>query len=74
MLKDFHEYFYQYKDVPEYKNLLRVQKVFNQYGSISDDEWEVAGLYQLFLFQKEGNLTPSYSYPLPPKDIIKTSI
>jgi len=69
-LKDFHQFYYENES--EHRNLLKTMDVFNDGGTLSEDEWEAAGLYQVFAFQKVGKWFPSKSFPPPPSDIIKT--
>ncbi|KND04978.1 mRNA (guanine-N7)-methyltransferase [Spizellomyces punctatus DAOM BR117] len=50
--KPFHEIFQEESQNEQHRNLLYRMNVVNDEGTISADEWEVAGLYIAFAFRK----------------------
>ncbi|TDH73219.1 hypothetical protein CCR75_000529 [Bremia lactucae] len=50
--QNFHRYIQQRKDQDRNRTLLEKMHVTNIRGSISDAEWEIAGLYQVLAFKK----------------------
>lgn len=52
MKANFHDFFYQYRAIREYHDLLARMKVVEKSGSLSPDEWDVCGVYMAFTFRK----------------------
>lgn len=50
--QNFHRFIQQRKDRDRNRTLLEKMHVTNIHGSISDAEWEIAGLYQVLAFKK----------------------
>lgn len=50
--QNFHRFIQQRKDQDRNRTLLEKMHVTNIRGSISDAEWEIAGLYQVLAFKK----------------------
>jgi hypothetical protein len=48
----FHEYFEE--NAGAELDLLKKMEVLNDEGSISEEEWEAIGLYQIAIFKKQG--------------------
>ncbi|KAJ3010538.1 mRNA cap guanine-N7 methyltransferase [Thoreauomyces humboldtii] len=51
--KSFHDLFEEESRNPQYRDLLNRMRVMNEEGTMSADEWEVAGLYLAFAFRKK---------------------
>ncbi|KAJ3146639.1 mRNA cap guanine-N7 methyltransferase [Geranomyces variabilis] len=50
----FHDLYQKESQNPQYRDLLTRMNVLNPEGTMSADEWEVAGLYMAFAFRKKG--------------------
>jgi hypothetical protein len=50
----FHEFFQDHWMHTQYRDLLERMSVMNSAGTISADEWEVASLYLVFAFVRDG--------------------
>jgi len=50
---NFHRFYRESIQNDEFKQLARRMRVFPDNGKLSNDEWEVAGLYMAFAFRKK---------------------
>ena len=59
---NFHEFFARNHEVPAYKKILKNIKLVNErgFGSIYNDQWEIAYLYKVFVFKKKNVKNEKY--------------
>ena len=67
--ENFHDFFKKYNQDPTSRALLGKMGVLDIEGSLGSDEWEVAGLYRIFVFRAP-LLAPAVSTSTPPADVL----
>jgi len=70
----FHQYYLDQSKDPEYAKLFEWMRCLDHRGSISDDEWEAAGIYMVFAFRKKGEYSPPSFQPPKPQRVTDSDI